>query len=144
MDIDDVAHLRMLNDRSHLQSFLPPFDLPPPVLLIAKAWHQLLVWWGVIFGCEKGEKAKREDKTEHKWEEGYFHVAISKGAPPMVCYTQSYTHPFFTAIPFDIFTIFIIFGISSANPITKKGKTHIGNKCNCKRYDGTVSTREWL
>ena len=57
----------------------------------------------------------------------------------MVCYTQSYTHPFFTAIPFDIFTIFIIFGISSANPITEKGEA---TKCNCKRYDLTVFTRE--
>ena len=41
----------------------------------------------------------------------------------MVCYTQSYTHPFFTAIPFDIFTIFIICGITSARSL--KNEKHI-------------------
>ena len=34
VEIDDVAHLRMLNDSSHLKSFPAPFDLPPPMLLI--------------------------------------------------------------------------------------------------------------
>ena len=44
----------------------------------------------------------------------------------MVCYTQSYTHPFFTAIPFDIFTIFIIFGISSFVRSLKREKHILG------------------
>ena len=60
----------------------------------------------------------------------------------MVCYTQSYTHPFFTAIPFDIFTIFIIFGISSAKPIIEKGKVQSTKyKCNCKWYDKAVFSK---
>ena len=77
----------------------------------------------MMMDVKRVKKVKREGKTEHKWERGYFHVAIGKGAPPMVCYTQSYTHPFFTAIPFDIFTIFIICGITSARSL--KNEKHI-------------------